>query len=214
MAGRSNRAIGGSWTGGRGSSSTGASCLGLPRPRPGTGLRGAAVASRIGTIPASPNSRRADRCVTSTAISVPTKSSSSPVAHLIDMPIAPASVVAEITGVAANTSTAMAARELRRRPPVLPRAVSQPRSRHRSISKKSVASLATAFRKAAIQSARPCGVSALRARGPVSGTGARRRRLLVQKRTRAPRTGGRVRPESSQDQSASPTPTSPAAPAR
>lgn len=73
------------------------------------------MASRKGAIPASPNSRRAQRWVTSTATPSSTNRSSSSVAHLIDMPIALANVVADISGVAANTSTAMATREVLRR---------------------------------------------------------------------------------------------------
>ncbi len=54
--------------------------------------------------------------------------SNSSVAHLIDMPSARASVVAESSGLAARTSIAAVAREVLRRPVALARADNQPRS--------------------------------------------------------------------------------------
>ena len=64
----------------------------------------------------SPNSRRFDRCVTSTATPAATRPSSSRMALLTVTPRPAASEVAEISGVAASTSTATAACESRRRP--------------------------------------------------------------------------------------------------
>ena len=101
---------------------------GRPRPRPGSGRYGGRTTSRSGARPVSPNSRRLERWVTSTAIPAAQKSSSNWVAFLTAMPRPAASEVAETSGVAARMSTAAAARECRRRPATARRAASQARS--------------------------------------------------------------------------------------
>jgi hypothetical protein len=73
----------------------------------------------------SPNSRRFDRRVTSTAMPAARKASSRAAAFFTAMPRPAASEVAETSGAAARISTAAAAREVRRRPATAARA--QPR---------------------------------------------------------------------------------------
>lgn len=124
----------------RGGASTGSgagivSSRGQPRPRSGTGRRGPLVASRTGAIPLSPNSRRVERCVTSTAIPWVTKPSSNAIALLTDKPSIAARLVAEVSGVAASTSIACPACEVRRRPAAWRRAASHFRSSRRKISR-------------------------------------------------------------------------------
>ena len=75
--------------------SAGGVSRGRPRPRPGSGRYGGRTTSRSDARPLSPNSRRLDRCVTSTAIPAARKSSSKWVAFLTAMPRPAASDEAE-----------------------------------------------------------------------------------------------------------------------
>ena len=78
----------------------------VPAPA-GTGGR---TTSRSGARPVSPNSRRFERCVISTAMPAAQKPSSNSVAFFTDMPRPAANEVAERSGAAARISTAAAAR--------------------------------------------------------------------------------------------------------
>ena len=149
-------------------------------------------------MPLSPNSRRFDRCVTSTATPAATRPSSRRMAFLTATPRPAASEVAEISGAAASTSTAAAACELRRRPATADRAANQARSRSISSCRPSAASVASARRNAGSQADNSNDVSARSAAAPVSGTGSRSSLWRVQKRISAARIGGRVPPESNQ----------------